>query len=715
MNDIKENLWIDKLILQKKNKNFLIPVEKKISKQLVLRTEYGNLNFEYIDNIFSVYFTDFINKDDILIDFVTIEITIPSIENFVTYLHQGYNNWTQTHEVLINKKQLNVSSFIRWLLAPFGEYTIIKYIKNFNKHLLRSHFYTYLRDSNNHILAFCSLNEKESYTIFQLDYKNSKLRIIKDFQSYMIGSRFNIVKLYIDYGDYYDVFNHISEQLDSIQDNFVTGYTSWYYHYNKIHYDELIKRIEFYGTNKIPIDYFQIDDGYQKRVGDWLHLKEEFQNRMKQLTERIKKYNIKPGLWIAPFICEKKSYLYQYHQEWLLRDHKGRPVIAGFNPLWSGKFYSLNIYNPDFREYIKNVLKIITEEWGFELLKLDFLYASCIYPAKRKTRAQQMQDALELIHGSIQWKKSSVKLLGCGIPFSHAFGNVNFTRVGSDVEEKWENYLKNFNFLERVSTFSSMNSTIYRHFFNGKNFINDPDVFYLRDKFRSLTAKDLLKKIELTEDEKLTLLYVNLIFGGLVFTSDPIEEYSKETLILYKKTFPFIKKTFKKFIPVNEYAFEVHFSIKKEKFYKDYKNNTFFDYEIDYVFFTNLSNQKVEFSISNNNEYYFVAFPFQKNWGKFLVNIKNLILPPHQSLLLLKVKSTPFTLAGSNGHIFPLAEIKTYIRKKQNFVLDLEDQSYESSNIYILLPEKENEKYIKNFKTIELNNKVYIELNIIKS
>ncbi len=709
--NIKENLWINKIVLQKKSKNYFIIINKKLDNQIVLKTEYGNLFIEFNNNILSLNFDNFINQSDIPIDFITLEIQIKNLSDFKTFLHQGYNNWTQTHEVSIDTKMMNVNPIIKWLLSPFGEYTIIKYIKNFNKNNLRSHMYTYLRDDKNQILLFCSLNEKEAYTVFQLDTKNSTIRIIKDYQNYVSFKKIQFIRLFINYGNFYNVFSQINKLLEIEKENFVTGYTTWYYHYNNLKFNELIKRIEFFGNNNIPINYFQIDDGYQLRVGDWLNLKEDFRDRMKEIVKRIKKYNIKPGIWIAPFICEKKSFIYQYHQEWLLKNEKDKPVIAGFNPLWSGRFYSLNIYHPDFQEYIKQVLKTIVEDWGFELLKLDFLYASCIYPVKRRTRAIQMQDALNLIHEAVRWKKSPVKLLGCGIPFSHAFGNINYTRVGSDVEEKWENYLKNFNFLERVSTFSSLNSTIYRHFFNGKNFINDPDVFYLREKFRSFHTKDLLKKIELTEQEKLTLLYVNHIFGGLVFTSDPIEEYDNVTFDLYRKTFPFLRKDYKKFIPLNEHTFEVHFTITKQGFFKNFKK-TNVDFVIEYIFYTNLSKEKIKINL-NKNEVYFVAFPFQKHYGIFLKNT-TIELLPHHSLLLLKIDSKQIVPIGSNGHIIPLSEIKFFIKKRNDLTIILEDESFGVDTIFINIPEKEQIKYKDKYNFYHFDEIIYMQKNIIK-
>ena|GEM_PF-3606543 len=59
--------------------------------------------------------------------------------------------------------------------------------------------------------------------------------------------------------------------------------------------------------------------------------------------------------------------------------------LTGSN--WSG-FYALIFYNPEVQEYIKNVFSVILNEWGYDMVKLDFLYAVCLLPRKNKTRGQ---------------------------------------------------------------------------------------------------------------------------------------------------------------------------------------------------------------------------------------------------------------------------------------------------------------------------------------
>src|SRR5699024_7163536 len=111
-------------------------------------------------------------------------------------------------------------------------------------------------------------------------------------------------------------------------------------------------------------------DGYQTAVGDWLSLKSEFSDGMRPITDRLHKNGSKAGLWLAPFSAHKNSQLIKDHPDWLARDSKGKPVFGGLN--WGG-FYSLDIYNQGVRDYLKKVFDTVFYEWGFDMVKLDFL------------------------------------------------------------------------------------------------------------------------------------------------------------------------------------------------------------------------------------------------------------------------------------------------------------------------------------------------------
>ena len=69
-----------------------------------------------------------------------------------------------------------------------------------------------------------------------------------------------------------------------------------------------------------------------------------------------------------------------------------------------------------------------------------------------------------------------------------------------------------------------MVDTILRRQLDGRAFLNDPDVFILRDKH-----------VSLTKEEKENLAIINGLFGSVLFTSDDIGKYDEYKLSLYNK------------------------------------------------------------------------------------------------------------------------------------------------------------------------------------
>lgn len=78
---------------------------------------------------------------------------------------------------------------------------------------------------------------------------------------------------------------------------------------------------------------------------------------------------------------------------------------------------------------------------------------------------------------------------------------------------------------ERVSTFNAIRNAIGRRHLNGRAFLNDPDVFLLRED-----------NISLSETQKETLAVVNNIFGSLLFTSDSLKYYRDKQFTVFDKT-----------------------------------------------------------------------------------------------------------------------------------------------------------------------------------
>ena len=226
------------------------------------------------------------------------------------------------------------------------------------------------------------------------------------------------------------------------------------------------------------------------------------------------------------------------HPDWFLTDDNGKPVKAGYNPGWSGFFYSLDVANPAVRSYLRDVFDLVLHTWHFDLVKLDFLYAACRKAPEGKTRGQVMSESMQFLRDIV----GDRLILGCGVPLGPAFGQVDFCRIGGDVALKWEDrLLSTIHYRERVSTVCALRNAISRRHLNGVAFWNDPDVTILRDTGNSLT-----------EAQRRTLFLVNQAMGGLVFTSDDISSYTDAQLRQYLSQFPFSVKSIEDARPFGE-------------------------------------------------------------------------------------------------------------------------------------------------------------------
>ena len=107
-----------------------------------------------------------------------------------------------------------------------------------------------------------------------------------------------------------------------------SGWTSWYNYYTRITEPLILQNLEALKAARIPLDIFQIDDGYQAAVGDWLHVNHKFPHGMASLAAEIRQAGYQPGIWLAPFIYERKSRIYREHKDWLLRDKYRKGVIT---------------------------------------------------------------------------------------------------------------------------------------------------------------------------------------------------------------------------------------------------------------------------------------------------------------------------------------------------------------------------------------------------
>lgn len=309
-----------------------------------------------------------------------------------------------------------------------------------------------------------------------------------------------------------------------------TGWCSWYEFYTKIDDQKISDNLDAVKqlSEELPMNLFQIDDGYETQIGDWLTCKPTFTNGMKPHADDARAAGLTAGLWQAPLIVHKRSKLAKEHPDWILRK-KGRPVNSGFN--WNSFTTAMDMTNPEAAAYVEKVVKTASKDWGYEYLKLDFLYAGGLKGDHKQTGMTGAQ----ALRGSMQTIRDAVGretfLLGCGAPLGSVLGLVDAMRIGEDVLDSWKPNL----FGERVilrnepnvpAVRNAIQNTLSRAMLHNKWWINDPDTLLIR------------QNLHLTLAEVQSLASIITLSGGMLMLSDNLPNVSKDRLRIAQQLIP---------------------------------------------------------------------------------------------------------------------------------------------------------------------------------
>jgi alpha-galactosidase len=587
----------------------------------------------------------------------------PALSAECKMMVNGFQSWSRSEEMGVADRIVPLFKPARRLLAPLGDANIYRYSGKRGR--LHSWSYTYFRYPDDQTLFIGSLNEKSGYTLFEYDYDRDRLIIRKDCSGAAASSGYQLLNLYIGWGypdQLFKEFMSLSGQTRKIAPK-ASGWCSWYNYYTTVSETVVRENLAALTQSKLPLDYFQIDDGWQKSIGDWLESNEKFPAGMKSICEAIKSCHYRPGLWLAPLICVPSSAIYREKPEWLLRDRKGKPVKAGYNPGWEGYFYALDFYAPGVKDYLSQIFKVVQAEWGYSMLKLDFLYAAALVPHNGKSRGQIMSEVVDFID---QETRDSI-VLGCGVPLGPAFGRVDYCRIGSDVGPYWEDYLKLFSYPERVSTENSLACTIGRRQLDRFAFRSDPDVFILRDGVPGINQN------RLNANQRYTLFFLNNLLGGLLFFSDDLLGLTANQLQLLRSSFPQQEVEISGLDSYNNlYHFEFNTAGKS------------------YLAYANLSSSVRTVRLPGShffNPDHFILQPGE-----------TFALEPYQSVCFYRIEPLPGSLylIGASGHIFPGSQINLLEMDGECVTLILHPDSSSETTVYLSLPEEKQGLTVNN-------------------
>lgn len=272
------------------------------------------------------------------------------------------------------------------------------------------------------------------------------------------------------------------------------GWCSWYHYFDGVTEADITANLALAGD--WPFDVFQLDDGYQPEIGDWLATNEKFPSGVDGVASAIATAGFTPGIWLAPFIVAPGSEVAIAHPEWLAReaDDTTQPMVGMFNDIWGGFMYGLDITRPDVLDHLATTARDLVDA-GYDYLKLDFTFSAKqrgLYADPTLTPAERVRGAYDAVR---RGAGEDTFILGCGAPLGSLVGVVDGMRIGPDVGPHWKTDpltapLPGYRETQ-PSTRGAWRSTLARAFLHRQFWLNDPDCLMLRTTETNLTPEQV--------------------------------------------------------------------------------------------------------------------------------------------------------------------------------------------------------------------------------
>lgn len=208
-------------------------------------------------------------------------------------------------------------------------------------------------------------------------------------------------------------------------------WSSWYSWFEEVTQDIVVEEVPH--AADLGYDVVQIDDGWERAVGDWWP-NADFSRGMADVAARITDAGMRAGLWLSPFIAMPEAPVAREHPEFFLR--RGEQVMAaGYN--WGRHYWALDLSRDDALEWLSHEIARIVG-WGYSYLKIDFIYAGAL----AADRAVDMPRHLAYRRGLEAVRRAAgddVYVMGSGAVVAPSLGVLDGMRVGPDTAPYWDN------------------------------------------------------------------------------------------------------------------------------------------------------------------------------------------------------------------------------------------------------------------------------------
>jgi Melibiase len=224
------------------------------------------------------------------------------------------------------------------------------------------------------------------------------------------------------------------------------GWCSWYGYFSHVTQQDILRNADALKAYYKPfgLDYCLVDAGWQHAGdgengspigGNWDSSNLKFPQGMKWLADQIHARGLRAGLWLSVFGNADKDF-YERHPDWFLHNAEGNAGLGS----WFGT-YVADFSNPQLENYLEDLYRRHTLDWGYDYFKLDGENGTLRLWALNRARAADpsldattaFRHALGLIRQAMN-SKPGVFFSACGPAYpTESMGIAQSARLGGDV------------------------------------------------------------------------------------------------------------------------------------------------------------------------------------------------------------------------------------------------------------------------------------------
>jgi len=290
------------------------------------------------------------------------------------------------------------------------------------------------------------------------------------------------------------------------------GWWSWTAFYGGVNEGEVLTNAQWLAQHlkSLGYDYCHIDEGYDYARGEYVTANAtHFPNGMRSLGYKITNMGLTFAVWTAPFEVSQRAWVYEHHQDWLVKDAQGRPIRMDYVNRHADPLYALDTTNPGAQQYLRETYRVLTREWGVRYIKLDFMDSSAIegtYYRPHTTALEAERIGLKIIREAVG---EDVLLDKDGSPMLNPVGLVDEGRIAPDTGHSFE------------ASRDAATNIAARFYMNRNFYISDPDAFSVSTELEP-EQNWHESKTGLTLDEAEVQIVLAAVAGGMYEIGDDL-------------------------------------------------------------------------------------------------------------------------------------------------------------------------------------------------